>query len=178
MAHRVRRAHRRRTRRTRRRGGGYSMGAAYVSPGNLVVQPNAQPGGPDCLSASRPGEIGRSDYGGLPGMRGGGFTSSLPASVFSAERGLVATPAQAIRLPCESSATTQNPLNLRGGGSSPELAAYHAPTAGHGIQMSQGGSTPLMLHVPYAAKSCISTGGGRRRSVRKHRRKHKTHRRR
>jgi len=204
MAHRVRRSHRRRTRRTRHRGGSYftgsSTGSAYVSPGNLVIQPNHQAGGPDCLASSRTGEIPRTDYGGLPGMRGGRFTSSLPASVISEGRGLVATPAQAIRLPCESSMTTQNPLNLRGGGGDPSrmdvgsaagMSAYHAPTAGYGVQMSQGGSTPLMLHVPYAAKSCISTGGRRRSSVRfrkhsrrhkgnrkhKHRHRHRTHRR-
>lgn len=195
MAHRSRRSHRRRTRRTRHRGGGYftgsSTGSAYVSPGNLVIQPNHQGAGPDCLAASRTGEIPRTDYGGLPGMRGGRFTSSLPASVLDEGRGLVATPAQAVRLPCESSSTTQNPLNLRGGGdmsridmgSAARMSAYHAPTAGYGVQMSQGGSTPLMLHVPYAAKSCISTGGGRRRSAvrfrkQKGKRKHKTHRRR
>ncbi len=192
MAHRIQRRHRRRsTRRTSRRGGGYSMGAAYVSPGNMVVQPNQQPGGADCLAASRPGELDRVSYGGLPGMRGGRYMSSLPASVLHEAGGIVATPAQAVRIPCESS--IPNPLNLhRGGGVAPPvmnvgssagMAAYHAPTAGYGNQMTTGSGQPLMLHVPYEAKSCISTGG-RRRSMRKHKRKqthkkkHKTHRRR
>ena len=100
-------------------------------------------------------------------MRGGRYTSSLPTSVFDAGRGIIATPAQALRIPCESSSSTSNPLNLRGGsrmevGSSAGLSAYHSPTAGYGNVPSASGGQPLMIQVPYAAKSCISTGGSRR----------------
>ena len=181
MAH--RRSHRsHRARRThRRRGGGYSFGSPYLSPGNLVVQPNRQPGGPDCLAASRPGELSSLPYGGLPGMRGGRYMSSLPASVLDGGRGIIASPPQAVRIPCESTTSTSNPLNLRGGsrmevGSSASLAAYHAPTAGYGNVSSSSGNVPLMIQVPYAAKSCLSTGGGSRKK-RRHR-KHKASRRR
>lgn len=152
----------------RRRGGGFSTGPAYVSAGNLEIRPT--PGsGPDCLAASRPGMILSRDMGGLPGMRGGRYGMSLEGSVLDASRGIVGAPAQAVRIPCEGS--LPHSLNLRGGGESvlevgkaADMAVHHAPTAGYGNRMEAvGGQTPLMLQVPYAAKSCLSGGSRRKR---------------
>ena len=175
-------AHRRRTKRNKKRGGGYHFGSAYISPGNLVVQPNAQPGGSDCLAASRPGELSGSPYGGgLPGMRGGRYTMSM--TPLNESRGIASFPAQAVPIPCEASRT--NPLNpstiMRGGGSFPvldvgksaDMLAYHAPTGGYSNVMSSSGGVPLMLQAPYAAKSCISTGGSRRKKRSKRSGSHK-----
>ncbi len=161
----------------KRRGGGYHFGAPFVSAGNLVVQPNTQAGGPDCLAAPRPGMLPFSSGKGLPGMSGGRYGMSLSQSVLDPARGIVGAPAQAMRIPCESGAP--NSLNLRGGrrrdrkrggafpvidvGKAADMMAYHTPTAGYGNQMTSTGGVPLMINVPYAAKSCIS-GGTRRRS--------------
>jgi hypothetical protein len=157
------------------RGGGYSVGREYVSPGNLVIQPNTQPGGPDCLAASRPGEVSHLPYGGLPGMRGGRYTMNM--APLDASRGIVPSPAQAVSLPCEASRANPDPPIMRGGGSFPvldvgksaDMMAYHAPTGGYSNVMSSSGGVPLMIQAPYAAKSCISTGGSRRKSRRKSR---------
>ena len=154
-----------------RRGGGFSTGPAFVSAGNLEIRP-VQGEGPDCLAASRPGMIPSRDMGGLPGMRGGRYGMSMEASVLDASRGIVGPIAQAVRIPCETGAP--NALNLRGGASSvvptlevgkaADIAVYHAPTAGYGNRMEAvGGQTPLMLQIPYAAKSCLSGGSRRNR---------------
>lgn len=166
----------------RRRGGGFSTGPASVSAGNLEIRPTQGQGeGPDCLAASRPGMIPSRDMGGLPGMRGGRYGMSLDASVLDSSRGIVGAPAQAVRIPCESGAP--HALNLRGGGAAPpvlevgkaaDMAVYHAPTAGYGPHMEAvGGQTPLMLQVPYAAKSCLS-GGSRRSKVKSKSKKSKS----
>lgn len=168
-----------------RRGGGFSTGPAYISAGNLVAQQNPQTGGPDCLVAVRPGTLLHSSYGGLPGlsglsglssMRGGRFGMSPMDSILDPARGIVGGIPQAVRIPCESG--SQNTLNLRGGkrrrrrggafptievGNAPDMAVYRAQTAGYGNQMATSGSIPLMLQVPYAAKSCLSGGTRRRR---------------
>ena len=190
MARRTIKKNKRRLRRLRR-GGGFGTGPAYVSPGNLVIQQNPQGGGPDCLSAVRPGTLPQSSYGGLPGlsgpsglfsMRGGRYGISLMDSVLDPSRGIVGGIPQAVRIPCESG--SQNTLNLRGGrrrrgkrgggafpvievGKAADMATYHAPTAGYSNQMGVGGNVPLMLQVPYAAKSCVSGGTRRRRKSRK-----------
>lgn len=171
-------------RRGKRHGGGYGVGPDFVSAGNPVIQPNTQPGGPDCLAAPRPGMLPLSSGKGLPGMSGGRYGMSLPQSVLAS--GIVGTPAQAMRIPCEGGAP--NPLNLRGGrrrrggafpvinvGKAADMMAYHSPTAGYGPQMTGAGGVPLMLQVPYAAKSCIS--GGSRRRRKSHKKGKKTHRR-
>lgn len=169
----------RRLRRSLYSGGGFSTGPAFVSAGNLEIRP-VQGEGPDCLAASRPGMIPSRDMGGLPGMRGGRYGMSMEASVLDASRGIVGPIAQAVRIPCESGAP--NALNLRGGASSAvpsavpsavstlevgkaaDMAVYHAPTAGYGNRMEAvGGQTPLMLQIPYAAKSCLSGGSRRNR---------------
>lgn len=161
----------------RRQGGSYSTGPSFVSAGNLEIRPT--PGaGPDCLAASRPGMIPSRDMGGLPGMRGGRYEISLPSSVLDASRGIVGTTPQAMRIPCETGAP--NALNLRGGaapsvypetievGKAADMAVYHSPTAGYGPRMEvTGGQTPLMLQVPYAAKSCLSGGSRRRKKGKK-----------
>jgi hypothetical protein len=181
-------------RRMRRRGGGFSTGPAYVSAGNLIIHPNTQAGGPDCLASVRPGTLPHSSYGGLPGlsaMRGGRYGMSLTDSVLNSSRGIVGMPAQAVRIPCESGIS--NPMNLRGGkrrrrvsggstsafpvinvGKAADMMAYHTPTAGYNNQMAGSSNVPLMIQVPYAAKSCMS-GGTRRRGKKVHK---KTHRRR
>lgn len=179
----------------KRRGGGYSQGPSFVSAGNLVNQPNTQAGGPDCLAAPRPGMLPFSSGKGLPGMSGGRYGMSLSQSVLDPVRGIIGTPAQAMRIPCETG--TSNPLNLRGGsrrrrnrrrggafpvievGKAADMMAYHTPTAGYGNQMTGAGGVPLMLQVPYAAKSCISGGSRRRRKSQNNKKGHKkTHRRR
>jgi hypothetical protein len=116
---------------------------------------------------------------------------SLSQSVLDPARGIVGAPAQAVRIPCEGGAP--NALNLRGGrrrggafpvidvGKAADMMAYHTPTGGYANQMSSAGGVPLMLQVPYAAKSCISGGTRRRRKNKSHNRKKghkKSHRRR
>lgn len=179
MARRSTKKNKRRVHRVRR-GGGFSTGPAYVSAGNLAIQQNPQTAGPDCLAAARPGTLPQGAYGGLPGlsglssMRGGRFGMSPMDSILDPARGIVGGIPQAVRIPCESG--SQNPLNLRGGkrrrggafpmievGKASDMAAYHAQTAGYGNQMTTSGSVPLMLQVPYAAKSCLSGGTRRRR---------------
>ena len=168
----------------KRRGGGYGVGPLFVSAGNPVIQPNTQAGGPDCLAASRPGFLPLSSGKGLPGMSGGRYGMSLSQSVLDPARGIVGMPAQAVRIPCETGAP--NSLNLRGGrrrrggafpvidvGKAADMMAYHTPTGGYGNQMASAGGVPLMLQVPYAAKSCMSGGTRRRRKNKNKSRRHK-----
>lgn len=172
--------------RKRYRGGGFSTGPGMVSAGYLEIQPNRTSGGPDCLAAGRPGMLSGASYGGLPGVSGGSrrkkrmggrYGFSLANSVLDASRGIVGGVPQAVRIPCESGAPNQLNLRMGGGGTFPvidvgkaaDAMVYHANTASYGNQMSVGGNTPLMIQVPYAAKSCI--GGGRKTRARARARK-------
>lgn len=117
-------------------------------------------------------------------MRGGRYTMSM--APLNESRGIASFPAQAVPISCE--ASRANPLNsstiMRGGGSFPvldvgksaDMLAYHTPTGGYGNVMSHSGGVPLMLQAPYAAKSCISTGGSRRKRRHTRHRLHKRHR--
>jgi hypothetical protein len=76
-----------------------------------------------------------------------------------------------VRIPCESSSTTANALNMRGGaGGLGGTPAYYAPTAGYTNSASSWvGATgaPSLVQTPYEARAmnqaCLKTGGGRRR---------------
>ena len=158
------------SRRVKHRGGGsgiggYAFTGASIMPGlgNAAVnQPQMS-----CQSAARP-EVAVGQPG-LPGMVGGryGFvdpTQFAPSTPFNG--GLAPTTA----IPCESAATTRNPLNQLGGApggiGSP---FYTAPTAGYGNMPSAWvGSTgaPVMEIVGAPARilnpACLTTGGARR----------------
>jgi hypothetical protein len=166
------------SRRVKHRGGGagiggYAFTGASIMPGlgNAAVnQPQMS-----CQSAARPEvTVGQP---GLPGMVGGryGFvdpTQFAPSTPFNG--GLAPTTA----IPCESAATTRNPLNQLGGApggiGSP---FYTAPTAGYGnMPSSWVGSTgaPVMEIVGAPARilnpACLTTGGARRAKTAKSRR--------
>lgn len=145
--------------------GGYAFTGASIMPGlgNAAVnQPQMS-----CQSAARP-EVAAGQPG-LPGMVGGryGFvdpTQFAPSTPFNG--GLAPTTA----IPCESAATTRNPLNQLGGApggiGSP---FYTAPTAGYGnVPSAWVGSTgaPVMEIVGAPARilnpACLTTGGARR----------------
>ena len=149
----------------RKRGGGFTFPGGSISPGNLIVRPNPQTGGPDCLAQSRPGELSTFSLQqvrqGLPGMSGGRYTTDLSQSLIGSSRPDV------VPFPCERS--IPNPLNLRGGS---RMEPLSIPTAGYTTQASSAGGVPLLLNVPQNGRSCV-TGGSRHK-----RRRHQRHRRR
>lgn len=161
----------------KKRGGGFIFTGAAISPGNLIVQPNPQSGGPDCLSQARSGELSNLSLHqarvGLPGMSGGRYTFDLSQSLPGP------FPPQAVPIPCERG--TQNPLNLRGGkrrrsyhggNRGPDTASISIPTAGYENRASTAGGIPLLLQVPQNGRACV-TGGSRRHRRRHRRRSHR-----
>jgi hypothetical protein len=160
-----------RTRRTRKhRGGGrgYEPGGA-LNPGagnGLMVSRSYD----SCMSASRPGQIGFSATGGLPGMKGGRYTTSL--------EGPIAGLAEYNKVGCTPNHV--NPLNQHGGVGligSKDMGVYEAHSARYTTQPSQWtGSTgaPVLLNKGLDgtawSKSCSQTAGSRR-----HGRKGKKH---
>jgi len=153
-----------RTRRTRKhRGGGrgYEPGGA-LNPGagnGLMVSRSYD----SCMSASRPGQIGFSSTGGLPGMKGGRYSTNL--------QGPIAGLMEFDKVACTPNHV--NPLNQHGGVglvSSKDMGVYEAHTARYTTQPSQWtGSTgaPVLLNKGLDgvawSKSCSQTAGSRRR---------------
>lgn len=153
------------SRRTRKhRGGG--QGAGYEPGGQL--NPGAANGlmvnrsYDSCMSASRPGQLGFAPSGGLPGMKGGSYTTSLT--------GPIAGLAEYNKVACIPNHT--NPLNQRGGvglASAKDMGVYEAHTARYTTAPSQwAGSTgaPVLLNQGLSgtawSKACTQTAGRRR----------------
>lgn len=169
------------TRKHRGGGRGYEPGGP-LNPGagnGLVINRSYD----SCMSASRPGQIGFSATGGLPGMKGGRYTTSL--------EGPIAGLAEYNKVGCTPNHV--NPLNQRGGVglvSSKDMGVYEAHSARYTTQPSQWtGSTgaPVLLNKPLDgvawSKSCSQTAGRRRGSKgkkhsrsKKHSRKTRKHR--
>jgi len=179
------RKHTKRSKRSKRslkhRGGG--QGAGYEPGGAL--NPSLANGVmvnrsyDACGASSRPGQMGFSPSGGLPGMKGGRYTTSL--------EGPIAGLAEFNKLGCTPNHV--NPLNQHGGVgvmAAKDMGVYEAPTARYTTEPSQWtGSTgaPLLLNRPLDtvawSKACTQTAGRRKRRVlkgkkgKKHSRKHR-----
>ena len=149
------------SRKNRKQGGGaYQFtGASIASPGTVnnfgQVHAGSQSGTPDCSLGVKTDTLGFTGSPALPGMqRGGryGFDLSTPlggGTPFSS--GIP----QVVSIPCEASTTRQS------GGA----VAYFAPTAGYDNKPSGwvgGTGAPVMLQVPYEARSYPTKGGSRR----------------
>jgi hypothetical protein len=123
------------------------------------------------MSASRPGQIGFSSTGGLAGMRGGRYTTSL--------EGPIAGLAEYNKVGCTPNHV--NPLNQRGGVgalSAKDMGVYEAHTARYTTEPSQwAGSTgaPVLLNRGLDgsawSKACTQTAG-RRRALKSKKGKH------
>lgn len=166
----------------------YTFGAPIVpnlDAGQTVVPQSS------CMAVDRFGTIPTPTTGlGLPGMsggrrrgskkqRGGRYSFDLSAPAPGAAAPWAGGIPPVMRIPCESSSTTANPLNAvqRGGVGGIDSAFYAAPTAGYTNTPSTWvGSTgaPSLLQTPYDARTmnaaCLKTGGGRRRASRRNRR--------
>jgi hypothetical protein len=164
MAKKHMKKHSRKSRTRKHRGGGrgYEPGGA-LNPGagnGLVINRSYD----SCMSASRPGQIGFSPSGGLPGMKGGRYTTSL--------EGPIAGLAEYNKVGCTPNHVS--PLNQHGGVGligSKDMGVYEAHTARYTTQPSQWtGSTgaPVLLNKPLDgvawSKSCTQTAGRRRHS--------------
>jgi len=205
-----RRTKSRSTRSKRQRGGSlgqsYTLGAPLI-PGvdtGISFAPTSS-----CMAAVRPGTLPAMEGTGLPGMGGGGngnMRNSKNSNWVGGRRGrsrrsqrggrytadlspLTGAAPWAggipgvIKIPCEDSATTHNPLNTgtmvqNGGVGGIDSARYLAPTAGYSnVPSTWVGNTgsPYMLQTPYAAgamnPACLTTAGGGRRSKRSKRTK-------
>jgi len=118
--------------------------------------------------------------GGSRRQRGGRYSFDLSQPVPGAAAPWAGGIPPVIKIPCESSLTTANPLNQRGGVGGVDSAFYASPTAGYtNVPSSWVGSTgtPSLLQTPYDARTtppvCMKTGGGKRnrRGTRRNRRK-------
>ena len=160
--------------------GGYAFTGAPIMPGlgNAAVnQPQIS------CQAANPGQVSVTP-GGLPGMVGGRYSFDLTSQVAPSTPFLGGIP-PVMKIPCESASTTQNPLNLRGGGAMGAPGGmgspfYTAPTAGYGNNPSAWTAStgaPVMLQIPYEARTmnpaCLTTGGGRKSRKSKKSRKNK-----
>jgi len=141
-------------------GSGYEPGGA-LNPGSgngLMVNRSYD----SCMTSSRPGQMSYAPTTGLPGMRGGRYTTSLDGPI----PGL----AEYNKVACTPNHT--NPLNQRGGvglASSKDMGVYEAHSARYTTAPSQwAGSTgaPVLLNQPLSgsmwSKSCSQTAGRRR----------------
>uniref|UniRef100_A0A6C0DI97 Uncharacterized protein n=1 Tax=viral metagenome TaxID=1070528 RepID=A0A6C0DI97_9ZZZZ len=165
MAKKYSKKHSRKTRTRKHRGGaqgsGYEPGGP-LNPGaanGLMVNRSYD----SCMSASRPGQIAFATSSGLPGMKGGRYTTSL--------EGPIAGLAEYDKVACTPNHV--NPYNQKGGVGlvgSKDMGVYEAPTARYTTEPSQWtGSTgaPVLLNKALNAsawsKSCSQTAGSRKR---------------
>lgn len=170
-----------RTRTKRMRGGsgaGYEPGAPLLPGTQLGEQVHQRYDG--CMSVDRPGQIAFSSSGGLPGMRGGGYTNNLGSGI--------AGFAQIDKVPCDTALTGFNPLNkhfAQAGGagvqSAADMGVYVAPNAGYiqtGSAWRDSVGAPVLLNVPYdgnmISRACVQTAGRRHRHRRSHSKKGKS----
>ena len=182
MARKHTRRHLKKSRRMRKhrgggQGAGYEPGGA-LNPGagnGLMVSRSYD----SCMSASRPGQASFSSSGGLPGMRGGRYTTSL--------EGPIAGLAEYNKIGCTPNHI--NPFNQRGGVgalSAKDMGVYEAHTARYTSEPSQwAGSTgaPVLLNRGLDgsawSRACTQTAGRRRglkgKKSKKHSRKTRRH---
>ena len=168
-----------RTKRTLRRmrggaGAGYEPGAALVPGMQLGEQIHQRYDG--CMTVDRPGQMSYSPTGGLPGMRGGGYTTNLSSGLPGF--------AQIDKLPCYPPLTGFNKHFTQAGGvglkGAADMGVYVAPTAGYtqtAGSVTDSVGAPLLLNQPYDARmmsrACVQTAGNRRRHRRSHSKKSK-----
>lgn len=172
-----------RTKRSKHSGGagfGYEPGGPLLRGTQLDAMVTKPYDG--CMTVNRPGQMSYSATGGLPGMRGGAYTTALNGSI----PGL----AQYDKLPCDTSLSGFNPLNkhfAQAGGvglqSASDMGVYEA----HSARYSQSPSSwtnsvgaPVLNNVPLSStlwsRACTQTAG-RRRGVKKSRKTKKSGRR-
>jgi hypothetical protein len=143
-------------------GSGYEPGGA-LNPGSgngLMVNRSYDA----CMTSSRPGQMSYAPSSGLPGMRGGRYTTSLD--------GPIAGLAEYNKVGCTPNHVS--PLNQHGGvglASAKDMGVYEAHTARYTTAPSQWtGSTgaPVLLNQPLSgsmwSKSCSQTAGSRRKN--------------
>jgi hypothetical protein len=165
----------RRSHSRRQRGG---AGSGYEPDGRLAAEApyamvnKAYDG---CAAVTRPGAMGFSSSGGLPGMRGGAYTNNLSSPI--------AGFAQIDKVGCQANAV--NPLNQRGGAGlvgASDMGVYEAQGARYTSAPSQWtGSTgaPVLLNPALDTKmwsrACTQTGGlFRKKSAKKSRKSKKS----
>ena len=167
--------HTKHVKRTRKHRGG--AGSGYEPGGALLpgTQLDAQVVKPydGCMSVGRPGQMAYSTMGGLPGMRGGGYTTNLSSGI--------AGFAQIDKLPCDAPLTQFNPMNkhfTQAGGlakqsggvglqSAQDMGVYEASTARYSAAPSQWTNSvgaPVLLNPALDARmwsrACTQTAGG------------------
>ena len=138
-------------------GSGYEPGAALVAGTQLdaqVVKPYD-----NCMTVNRPGQMAFSSMGGLPGMRGGRYTTNL--------NGGIAGLAEYDKVACQPNAV--NPLNQSGGvglQSAQDMGVYEASTARYAQAPSSWADSvgaPVLLNQPLDARmwsrACTQTAG-------------------
>ena len=156
-----------RTRRVRKhRGGGQGAGhepGGPLNPGSgngLMVNRSYD----SCMSASRPGQIGFAPSGGLPGMKGGRYTTNL--------QGPIAGLAEFNKVGCTPNHV--NPYNKQAGGvgliGSKDMGVYEAHSARYTTEPSlfkDSVGAPILLNKALDgtawSKSCSQTAGSRKR---------------
>jgi len=157
-----RKSHTRRTRKHRGGGRGYEPGGP-LNPGagnGLMINRSYD----SCMSASRPGQVGFAPTGGLPGMKGGRYTTSL--------EGPIAGLAEYNKVACTPNHV--NPYNKQHGGvglvSSKDMGVYEAHSARYTTEPSlfrDSVGAPILLNKPLDgvawSKSCSQTAGSRKR---------------
>jgi hypothetical protein len=157
---------RKQMRKNRRKHSGGGQGSGYEPGGSL--NPSLANGlqvhraYDSCMTSSRPGQMSYSATGGLPGMRGGAYTTSLEGPI----PGL----AEYNKVGCTPNHVS--PLNQHGGvglTSAKDMGVYEAHSARYTTAPSQWtGSTgaPVLLNQPLNgtmwSKSCSQTAGRRR----------------
>ena len=171
----TKRVNKRRSHSKKQRGG---AGSGYEPDGRLAAEApyamvnKAYDG---CAAVTRPGAMGFSSSGGLPGMRGGAYTNNLASPI--------AGFAQIDKVGCQANAF--NPLNQRGGAAlvgASDMGVYEAQGARYTSAPSQWtGSTgaPVLLNPALDTKmwsrACTQTGG-RKKSAKKSRKSKKSRR--
>lgn len=156
----------------KQRGGAYQFTGASIAPPGTVnnfgqVHTGTTSGTPDCSVGVKSDTLGYSGSPALPGLqRGGRYSFDLSQTPGGGAPSMSGIP-QVMSIPCEASTTRQS-------GGAGDNVGYFAPTAGYDNKPSGWvGSTgaPVMIQAPYAARSCLTTGGSRRRKARKTRAK-------
>ena len=183
--HRKSRSHRR-SRSTRKMRGGAAGSGWTLGPslGGVALGSQVNQQYDACLSAARPGQMAFAQAGGLPGMKGGAYTSNLTSPI--------AGFAQIDRDTSHCNPNHVNPMNTGmiqsggaavgpGGGSiaasaSPILEEHTARYTTAPSQWTGSTGAPVLLNQPLNgqmwSKACTQTAGSRRRRGSKKGKKH------
>ena len=145
----------RKNRRNRKHRGG--AGSGYEPGGALLsTQLDAQIVKPydSCMTVGRPGQMAFSTMGGLPGMRGGRYTTNLSG---------IAGLAQIDKLPCDNP-KQYGGAGLQGAAYSPVLQEGTARYTQGASQWTDSVGAPVLLNQPLDSKmlsrACTQTAGG------------------